>query len=122
MAVLSKKSAEIVPSMVAHLHTVLRLQKKATSQLAWLEYDIQFRMELAASADRAWTCRDPWQYISCLRGPSSLEDPFKVSEAVALAPQQSGEGKGKRPAEGDGEKGALHAKQPAKKSKKAGVC
>ena len=53
IAVLSKKAADMVPSMVAHLHTVLRLQQKASHQLAWLEYDIQFRMELTASADRA---------------------------------------------------------------------
>ena len=58
MAVLSQRSPEMVLDMVAHLHTVLRLQQKATSQLAWLEYDIQFRMELASSTDRSWTCGD----------------------------------------------------------------
>ncbi len=83
LAVLSKKSPEMVPSMVAHLHTVLRLQQKAGSQLAWLEYDIQFQMELAASTDRAWTSGDPWQYVSCLPGPSSVGDPFEVSEVVS---------------------------------------
>ena len=46
MAVLSQRSPDMVPDMVAHLHTVLCLQQKATSQLAWLEYDIQFRMKL----------------------------------------------------------------------------
>ena len=51
MAVLSQRSPGMVPDMMAHLHTVLRLQQKATSQLAWLEYDIQFRMELASSTD-----------------------------------------------------------------------
>ena len=119
MAVMSKKSAEPIPNMVAHLHTVHRLQQKASSQLAWLEYDIQFRMELAASADRAWTCGDPWQYISCLPGPSSLGDPFDVSEVDIQSPQRTGTGKLKRPAEPEGDRGN---KPPAKKPKKAGVC
>jgi len=119
MAVMSKKSAEPIPSMVAHLHTVHRLQQKASSQLAWLEYDIQFRMELAASADRAWTCGDPWQYISCLPGPSSLGDPFDVSEVDTQPPQRTGMGKLKRLAELEGDRGN---KPPAKKPKKAGVC
>lgn len=95
MAVLSKRSPEMAPSMVAHLHTVLRLQQRASSQLAWLEYDIQFQMELAASADRAWTCGDPWQYISCLPGPSSMGDPFEMSAEDPQQFQWPGAGKGK---------------------------
>ena len=83
MAVLSKKEPGMVRSMVAHLHTVLRLHQRASSQLAWLEYDIQFRMELAASADRAWTSGDPWQYVACLPGQRPAEDPFDISEAEA---------------------------------------
>ena len=59
VAVLSKKVPDMVPSTVAHLHMVLRLQQKALHNLSWLEYDIQFRMEMAASADRARTCGDP---------------------------------------------------------------
>ena len=122
MAVLSKKAAEMVPSMVAHLHTVLRLQQKASSQLAWLEYDIQFRMELAASADRAWTCGDPWQYISCLPGPSALADPFEFSVEDAQSSQRSGAGRGKRPMEPEAERGVTQPKLPAKKPKKTGIC
>ncbi len=99
LAVLSKKSPEMVPSMVAHLHTMLRLQQKATSQLVWLEYDIQFRMELAASTDRAWTSCDPWQYISCLSGPSSVGDPFEVSEVDTQPPPRTGVGRDNRPME-----------------------
>ena len=112
----------MVQSMVAHLHTVLHLQQKASSQLAWLEYDIQFRMEPAASADRAWTCGDPWQYISCLPGPSSLADPFEFSVEDAQSSQRSGLGKGKRPMEPDAERGVTQPKLPAKKPKKTGVC
>ena len=116
MAVLSKKSPEMVPSMVAHLHTVLRLQQRASSQLAWLEYDIQFRMEMAASPDRVWTSGDPWQYISCLPRPSSSGDLFQVSKVEAHLPQEGG-GKGKRPLESEGEKSGWQTKPPAKKSK-----
>ena len=122
MAVLSKKAPEMVPSMVAHLHTVLRLQQKASSQLAWLEYDIQFRMELAASADRAWTCGDPWQYISCLPGPSSLGDPFEMSVEDTQPSHRPGVEKGKRPMEPEAERGVGQVKLPAKKPKKTGVC
>ena len=113
MAVLSKKKAELVPNMVAHLHTVLRLHQRASYQLAWLEYDMQFRMELAASTDRSSSSGDPWQYISCLPSERSTSDPFEVSEL-----DQEPQYKGKRPPEQDGEKGG---KPPAKKVKK-GVC
>ena len=106
MAVLSK----MVPSMVAHLHTVRRLYQRA---LAWLEYDIQFRMELAASADRAWTSGDPWQYVACLPGQRPAEDPFNISEAEATMLLK---GKGKRPAEHEGERGSSSTlKQAAKR-------
>ena len=116
MAVLSVKAPEMVPSMVAHLHTVLRLQQRSSHLLAWLEYDIQFRMEMAASADRAWTCGDPWQYVACLPSQHLPNDPFEVSEvAVTPAPK----GKGKRPPDQEGEKGA--PRPPPKKQKK-GVC
>jgi hypothetical protein len=95
IAVPSKKAADMVPSMVAHLHTVLRLQQKASHQLAGSEYDIQFRMELAASADRAWTSGDPWQYVSCLPGPQPTNDPYEVSELESQS-QSSGKVKGKQ--------------------------
>ena len=122
MAVLSKKAPEMVPSMVAHLHTVYRLQEKAASQLAWLEYDIQYRMELAASNDRTWTSGDPWQYVSCLPGPSTVEDPFGVAEVDNQPLQRMGVGKGKRPLEAEGDRGTLATKLPPKKLKRAGVC
>ena len=121
MAVLSQRSPEMVPDMVAHLHTVLRLQQKATSQLAWLEYDIQFQMELASSTDRSWTCGDAWQYISCLPGPSPRGDPFEMSGG-ATQPERSAAGKGKRPREPEGDKTAGSDRQPVKKQKKAGIC
>ena len=89
MAVLSTRAPEMVPSMVAHLHTVLRLQQRALHNLAWLEYDIQFRMEMAASADRAWKCGDPWQYVACLPSQRLPNDPFEVAEGDTLpAPRE----------------------------------
>ena len=117
MAVLSTKAPEMVPSMVAHLHTVLRLQQKASHHLAWLEYDIHFRMELAASADRAWTSGDPWQYVTCLPGRLATNDPFDVAEPEALASPRD---KGKRPLEG--EKGIQKLSRPPTKKPKKGVC
>jgi len=60
-----------------------------------------------------------WQYISCLPGPSSLGDPFDVSEVDIQPPQRTGTGKLKRPAEPEGDRGN---KPPAKKPKKAGMC
>ena len=80
MAMLSKRAAEMVPNMVAHLHTVLHLHQRGLQQLTRLEYDIQFWMEMAASADLAWMCGDPRQYISCLPGQGRPTDPFDTSE------------------------------------------
>ena len=86
--------------------------------LAWLEYDIQFRMELAASTDRAWTSGDPWQYVACLPGQRPAEDPFDMAEAETLTVLK---GKGKRPAQDEGEKGSFAAKQTPKRPRRA-VC
>ena len=80
VAVMARNSAEMIPRMVAHLHTVLRLHQKASHKLVWLEYDIQFRMEIAASEDQSWTCGDPWQYVSYLPGANFMSDPFDVAE------------------------------------------
>ena len=118
MAVLAKKEPSMVSSMVAHLHTVLRLHQRAAYQTAWLEYDIQFRMELAASPDRAWTSGDPWQYVSCLPGQMQGNDPFEVSEMDTVALQHKG--KGKRPAEQEYEKS--NPKQAAVNRVKKAVC
>jgi hypothetical protein len=59
MAVLAKKASGMIPGMVAHLHTDVRLDQRASHRL---EYDLQFRMELASAKDRAWTEGDPWLY------------------------------------------------------------
>jgi hypothetical protein len=81
---------------------------------------MQLRMELAASADRAWTSGDPWKYVSCLPGPHPTNDPFEVSELESQS-LSSGKGKGKRPLEQHPERGGTQEKQPTKKAKK-GVC
>ena len=118
MAVLAKKSPHMVPSMVAHLHTVMRLQQRSPQQFSWLEYDIHFRMEIAASATRTWTCGDPWQYVSCLPGPGPSSDPFDLPDWDP--PTSSERGKGPLiPKSGTGEKRpALSSKPPAKKPRR----
>ena len=137
IAVMAKKAAEVVPCMVAHLHTVLRLHQKASHRLAWLEYDIQFRMEIAASDERSWTCGDPWQYISCLPGVETVSDPFDVTEwdeqlskGTSQSAQQ-GNGlvqgivqgrKGKRPVDSESNKGITSTWPAAKKPRKGGIC
>ena len=119
IAVMTKKQPDMIRLMVAHMHTVLRLYHKAPEQLAWLEYDIQYRMETAASEDRMWSSGDPWRYLSCLPGPSSAMDPFDLSEkeqvanplpihrptplpirTLSVGDAPSGGSKGKRPMEG----------------------
>ena len=138
VAVMARKSAEMILCMVAHLHTVLRLYQKAAQKLAWLEYDIQFRMEIAASEDRSWTCDDPWQYASCLPGPNSMSDPFEVAElderqtqgsiqeqavsGQAVADTNAFVGKGKRPLSLGPSNGGASVRPPAKKPRKSGMC
>ena len=104
MAVLSTRAPEMVPSMVAHLHTVLQLQQRASHNLAWLEYHIKFRMKMAASAD------DPWQYVTCVPGQGLPNDPFEVAEGDA---KPAPKGKGKHPLNKEGDRGAL--RPPLKK-------
>ena len=82
VAVMAKRRPEMVVGMVAHLHTVLRLHQKAPLNQAWREYDIQFRMEAAASEEKTWACGDPWQFITCLPGLGGGMDPFDVSESA----------------------------------------
>ena len=128
MAVVSKKVVDMIPQMVAHLHTVLKLNRKNT--LAWREYDVQFRMEMAAKEDRMWTSGDPWQYLACLPGPDPSHGLFEAAEqsGVVEAPlatdglefqfaansspdEQQDSSEGEQPAGG-----------AAKRAKKAGLC
>ena len=138
IAVMVKRHADAIPSMVAHLHTVSKLHQKAPQSPAWREYDIQFRMELATSEDREWRCGDPWQYVSCLPGPSTTQDPFDLTEQatpqqleLSQSPlsltgpsqaQSSGLGKGKRPLDVRAGKAPASSQTPAKKPKKSGYC
>ena len=141
MAVMAKKAVEMIPCMVAHLHTVLRLHQRATYKSAWLEYDIQFRMEMAASDERSWTSGDPWQYVSCLPGPSSGADPFDVTELGEQPERESGHqtayqrratdenidarsfaGKGKRPLDSAPSIGSRATKPTTKKARHGGLC
>jgi hypothetical protein len=77
MAVLVKKAPGMVPSMVAHLHTVVRLHQRASHQLAWLEYDPHFRMELAATKDRAkQQAKQPRKAVCRLFNPAPKGRPY----------------------------------------------
>ena len=78
VATMSKKKGAMVPCMVAHMHTVLKLFQKAPDTSAWLEYDVQFRMEAAASEDREWSTGDPWKYVACLPGQPKVKDAFSM--------------------------------------------
>ena len=140
IAVMARKAAEMIPCMVAHLHTVLRLHQKATYKSAWLEYDIQFRMGMAASEDRTWTSGDPWQYVACLPGPTPNADPFDMIELGEQRQIEGGQelqqrgttdesterrvysGKGKRPLESGTSMGSRGTKPPGKKARYGGPC
>ena len=39
-------------------------------RLGWNTIPMQFRMEAAAAEDLTWMSCNPWQYVSCLPGPS----------------------------------------------------
>ena len=130
MAVVSKKVGEMIPQMVAHLHTVLKLNRKSPSTLAWREYDVQFRMEMAAREDRVWTPGDPWQYLACLPSPGLSQDPFEATELSVSGepplatdprgPQEVANSNTKR--RQDSSKGKQPAGGAAKRPKKAGLC
>ena len=109
--------------------------------MAWLEYNIQFRMEMAASDDRSWSCGDPWQYVTCLPGPNSTSDPFAVSEwderqtqggtqdlqrqagsGQAMADPSAYTGKGNRPMNSGSSNGGANVRPPVKKPRKSGIC
>ena len=140
VAMMARRQADMVPNMVAYMHTVLRLHQKAPTCSAWREYDVQFRMEIAASEDRKWTGGDPWQYVCCLPGQSGTKDPFDLAEQATpgpleldqssptgplASPQWGGQtsaGKGKRPMDSSGGSSSSSTKLPAKKAKKAGTC
>ena len=132
---MDKGKGDMVPCMVAHLHTVLKLFQKAPDTLAWLECDVQFRMEAAASESHKWSCGDPWQYLACFPGWRDTKDPFSVTSqdsAPLTEPLQQladpgparlestqQKGKGKHPmASSLGNDG----KPPLKRSKNPGVC
>ena len=121
MAMLSKKAAEMVPSMVAHLHTVLVLQQKASSQLARLEY--------ASSSDGAGSISQPgldmWRseavHLMLARLNLSWRSFLKFQRRTPIFPAVGG-GK-RREAHGTRRReGVAQAKLPAKKPKKTGVC
>ena len=125
ITVMASARAEMVPIMVAHLHTV---HKKAPRSKAWLEYDAQYCMEVAASEDKTWKTVDSWQYISCLPDPSGGPDPFEMaggSQAQTPTPPVQLPGPSNRPLEVsvlDKGKGPANGQPTPKKAKKSGAC
>ena len=71
--------------------TILRLHQKTTYESVWLECNIQFRTEMAASDDQRWTCGNPWQYVARLPGLSATMDPFEMSELDEQQVRESGQ-------------------------------
>ena len=65
-------------------------------------------MEAAASGDKLWNCTESWQHLSCLPGPSSVDDPFEMAverprpQPLGMSPmprRPGSEGQESRPAE-----------------------
>ena len=128
IAVVAKVKAEMVPAMVAHLHTVYKLHGRAPHSSAWLEYDLQFRMEAATSEEKKWEGGDPWQFVSCLPGQGIASDPFveiltkdKVQTLSGPSPFPVSQGGKSTTPFGKG-KGPVNSGPPSKKAKKLGVC
>ena len=78
LAVMAQKRANIVASMVSHLHAVIKLHQSMHG-MAWLQYNWKTRREMSAEPSIAWSRRDPWQ-LSCFKflGTSATEDPFDL--------------------------------------------
>jgi hypothetical protein len=54
IAVVTKIRPEMVLVMVAHLHTVYKLQQRAPEATAWLKYNVLFRMAPTPRPPRVW--------------------------------------------------------------------
>ena len=98
-------------------------------------------MEMAARQDRAWSEGDLRQYVACLPGPSTNQDPFDLAEITATPQVEPNRpplpssalaqdrtepagtlGKGKRPIDSTSSKAPAGGKPPAtKKPKKGGT-
>ena len=65
VAVMAKQKPDLVASMLAHLHTVIKVEQ-SVGGLAWLQYDWRTRKELCAAASLAWGKQNPWQLLACI--------------------------------------------------------
>ena len=117
VAVMAKKRADMVPIMMVLFHTVYKLYQKAPTSKAWLEYDIQFWMEAAASKEKCWLSADSWQFISCLPNPFLTPDPLEAANppGPSSKPQRNGH-------PGGTYREDRASSPPAKKGKKSGTC
>ena len=75
LAVMSSRRPELVAPMVAHLHTVIKLEQ-SMGGLGWLQYDWRARKELCAAGSTTWGKQDPRQLLACLPHASTSLDPL----------------------------------------------
>ena len=78
VAVMANQKAELVAQMIAHLHTVMKVEQ-SLGGLAWLQYDWRTRKELYAAGAAEWERQDPWQLLICISHDSIVQDPFDVT-------------------------------------------
>ena len=78
VAVMAKQKPDLVAPMLAHLHTVIKVEQ-SVGGLAWLQYDWKTRKELCAAGSLAWGKQDPWQLLACIPHNSTVQDPFDVT-------------------------------------------
>ena len=91
VAVMSSRRPELVAPMVAHLHTVIKLEQ-SMGGLGWLQYDWRARKELCAAGSTTWGKQDPWQLLACLPHASTSLDPFDVIPQDLMSSQPPARG------------------------------
>ena len=67
VSVLSSKSPEVVPELMAYLVTITRVSQDF-SGLAWVRYDAAFRRQAAITGNRRWSQINPSLYSICFTG------------------------------------------------------
>ena len=78
VAVMAKQKPDLVALMLAHLHTVIKVEL-SDGGLTWLQYDWKTRKELCAAGSLAWGKQDPWQLLACIPHNFTVQDLFDVT-------------------------------------------
>ena len=118
VAVMSSRRPELVAPMVAHLHTVIKLEQ-SMGGLGWLQYDWRARKELCAAGSTTWGKQDPWQLLACLPHASTSLDPFDVIPQDLMSSQPPA--RGGTPVRGK-TAGSSELNQPGPPSRRGGTC